>query len=275
MDATPLFTTDYSIADSTITTSKDIFAKVIQKEGDRETVRETKDIHIKYPVSAFAIAKKHGIDPLIFVELSMSGFWHLYKTAKELETNFVFGLKIRVCDDLKDKSDESVLTESNVIIFVKNSDGYLDLCRLFSKGSIDGFHRFPRLDWAHLNEMWTPNLELCIPFYSSFLARNLLKFKSCAVPNFKSIKTVTFFKERHDLPFDGLLHKTLEGYLKNHPQYDSMDTHSIYYYQDEDFKPYQTLKCFNNRSTIAKPNLNHFGSDKFSFQNFLKTKNDK
>lgn len=274
MDAIPLFSTDHSICDSILTLSKAIYKmEVTTNDKDEEIEKETDEVTIKPPASVFAIAKIHDIKPLYLVESSLSGFWGAYQTAKNLKIPMVFGYKVAVCGDMAVKTPDSVFSESNVIVFLKNAKGYQDLIKISSKASLEGFYYRPRIDWKVLNELWTPNLALGVPFYSSFIAKNLLRFKYCAFPNFDHIKDITFFNEEHGLPFDALITRSVKSYLNSitiGDKYPLVQAHSIYYYKDEDARALQTLKCIQKRATISKPNLDHFGSKEFSFESYTR-----
>ena len=83
----------------------------------------------------------------------------------------------------------------------------------------------------------------------------------------------TFFLEDNNLPFDHLLREKVVTYAEQH-QYPTEETQSIYYAKKEDFSAYQTYKCictrasFGRGSTLSKPNLDHCGSNEFSFESW-------
>lgn len=269
MPVQPIFTSDNSICDSILTLSKDIFKKVTEVKDGKEIVRETNEPEVKpdSPASIFAIAKCHGLEKACIVDSSMTGFWEAYKTSKALKLQLIFGLKICVTENLSKKDDASLLTDSNAIIMCKNSQAYYDIIKIVSEANVNGFYYRPRIDWTTLNAFWTDNLVLAFPFYSSFLAKNVMNNRHSAVPTLDKIKEPIFFREEHSLPFDQLLAEGLNAYCTSNG-YEIMDTHTIYYYKDEDSIAYQTLKCIHNRSTLSKPELGHFGSDKFSFEEY-------
>ena len=261
----PLFTTHYSKCDSILTLDGDVYKKDEKGNKTNEVI-----IDGERPVSLFAVARVHGLKELFITDNSLAGFWEAYKNAKEFGIPCYFGMKLVVCDDLKGKDDKDTSssrdTESTVIIFLKNSEAYKDAIKLYSKAAVDGFYYQPRLDWKTLNELWTPNLMLALPFYSSFLARNLLMFGRSIQPDIEKLNP-TFFLESHDLPFDGLLKETVLNYAKE-TGFTVQPTHSIYYYKTVDHLAYQVLKCIDNRTTLMKPELSHHGSDQFSFESY-------
>lgn len=257
MKTLALFSSDNSITDSCLTMS-------FQSESERP------DLKTLAPVGIFTIAKRHGLDRAFIVDTSMSGFWQAYKASKASEVPFVFGLKLCVCQDMTVKDGPSLATESNVIILIRNSDGYKDLVKISSKASLDGFYYRARIDWKTLNSMLTDNLSLAVPFYSSFIARNTMQYGHAATPEFK--EPPTFFVESHDLPFDELLRIRLNQYC----EYNGLTptaVHSCYYYSTSDSTAHQALKCIGKRTTLEKPQLENHSSDRFSFEAYLeKTK---
>ncbi len=267
-DITPLFTTHYSIRDSLLTLDGDIFKK--DDKGNK-----TKEIYIddKRPVSLFALAAVHKLPEVFIVDSSLAGFWEAYKNSKDLNIPFYYGLKLVVCADLNVKDEpgetQSADSESSVVIFLKNSEAYKDAIKIYSKAATDGIYKdVPRLDWKTLNSMWTENLSLTLPFYSSFLARNLLMFRRSIIPDIAKMNPI-FWLEDHKLPFDNMIAKSVKDYTAAHG-YEMQRAHSIYYHLAEDYIVYQTLKCIDKRSMLVKPELQHFGSREFSFDSYQK-----
>lgn len=246
MNIIPLFTTHYSIGQSILTL-------------ENET-----EIKSNSPVSVFAIAKQHKLTEINLVENTMSGFIEAYQNSKKHDLNLRFGLKLCVCEDITKKDDASFLTESNVIIWILNSNGYKDLLKIHNKAATDGFYYIPRTDWNELKEKITENLAISLPFYSSYVARNTLNFKHRAIPDFGNIIPIHHIQE-HDLPFDDLLRNKIEE-----SKLQTQKTHSVYYYKNEDIVPFTVFRCINNRSDYDSPGLSHFSSNRFSFESLNK-----
>jgi len=251
----PLFASDASLGRSILTSN----------ESESE-------INENSPVSIWTIAKVHNIDPVYVVETSFVNFISHYKNAQKEKKHLIFGIKFRVVSDAKQKSEESLLTESKIVVFMKNSAGYKDLVRLYSEfhGKEENFYYTGRGDWATLQKFWTDNLLLAIDFYDGFLASNLLQYEHKAIPEFGSIKPY-FFVESHELPFDSLIYDATKQYC-DATQDKMLNVHSIYYYRDSDIISYCTFRAIANRSSFEKPNLNGFSSDKFSFESYESTK---
>ena len=111
------------------------------------------------------------------------------------------------------------------------------------------------------------NLKFAIPFYDSFLHKNLTTFSNCMpeLPN-----QLWFFIEDNGLPFDKIIERKIKNYIKNNPA-QSAKVKSIYYENKEDIEAFQTYKCICNRqpgrqASLSNPRLDHFGSDRFCIE---------
>jgi DNA polymerase III alpha subunit len=235
----PLFTSHYSIGKSILTLD----------HPKKETPGGSR--------SVFSIAEDNGLSQVCLVENSLTGFPQALSTAKDLGIQLSFGLQLSICEQ-----------NHKVIIFAKNESGAKKLNEIYSRafsseeGCICG---------KTLLKMWTPrNLMLAIPFYDSFIYKNTMSFENCT-PDLSGLDPV-FFIEENNLPFDGLLKEKVETYAKAFNA-ETQLTKSIFYEKDEDVDTLQTYKCITSRrfgkSSLSKPNLDHFGSDEFSFESYL------
>lgn len=254
----PLFVSDASLGKSILTTD------------------EAKDIKDDAPVSIFSIAKTHHLEQIYLCENSFVSFNSAYKQADKLNKQLIFGIKFIITKDPLNKEDKSKLSDSNVIVWMKNSDGYYDLIKLFTAihGNADNyfwskfdFKSFYRGTWKILQEYVTDNLLLTIPFYDSFLHKNLLTYGAMAVPEFGKLMP-TFILEEHGLPFDSLVQKQVLEYVKEN-KFETINAHSIFYYRKSDCKAFQIFKCINERTKYDSPDANHFSSNEFSFESYL------
>ena len=227
-------------------------------------------------VSILDIAKKHNIERPLVIDSDISGFWQLFKNAKDAGQGYSYGCKIWACED---EADESGETDSRVSLVFKNDQAYYDFVKIYSRASTVGYKKGRRrISWRALQDLWTDNFHLCIPFYNSFLARNNLVYNSRAVPSFGKMRPI-FFLESHDLPFDGIIRDAVLKYTQEN-KYDTMAAHQVYYYKNEDVKSLTVLKCITNRrmeggATLERPELPHFSSDKFSFQSWCEANGEK
>jgi DNA polymerase III alpha subunit len=253
----PIFTSDASLGKSILSTD------------------EPKEIKDDASISIFSIAKAHNLEQIYLVENSMISFISAYKQSIKLGKQLIFGIKFIINPNPLNKEDSSKHNDSKVIVWIKNSDGYKDLIKLFTAihSNLDNyfwskfdFKSLYRGNWKVLNDHITDNLILSIPFYDSFLHKNLLTYGSMIVPQFGKLKP-TFILENHSLPFDNLLREYTINYCKEH-NYEYIEGHSIYYYLNSDVRAFQMLKCITNREKFEMPNMEYFCQDTFSFESY-------
>ena len=128
-----------------------------------------------------------------------------------------------------------------------------------------------------MNNIWTNDVELVIPFYDSFIFNNNLYLKKC-IPDFSDISP-TFWVERNNLPFDTLLERKVIKFSKS-LQRPVRLVKSIFYKNKDDAEALQTYKILCNRNfgkaaTLSNPRLEHFGSKEFCFESYLESKNER
>jgi DNA polymerase III alpha subunit len=251
MPTLPIFSSDHSI------------------NGSILTLDEPSEIKDNSPTSIFSIAKNHGLKEIFLVDRYFSGFIQAHKQVKSIGASLRFGIEFIICNDSHQKDEDSLLTECKVIVMMKNSNGYKDLIKLYTAIFTDkeAFYYRERGDWRVLKEHLTPNLQLIIPFYDSFIHRNLFEFGAHCLPDWANF-TPIFLIEEHGIPYDEQLKGAVLDFCKN--KYKYIDSHRCFYYNDVDFKAYLTLKCILGRKKFSKPNVEYLCSDKFSFEEFLK-----
>lgn len=251
MVVTPLFSTSTSLKEGGIFT--------LEKAGDRE---RTKRKH--GPISLCDLAKDEKMDQITLVESNFVNFMNAAKNLGDAKVQFRFGLRVVMCEDMTDKSEASLKTQSKLILFMRNSEAYKPLIKLFTKASTEGFYYVPRLDWKALKEMWSDDIILTLPFYSSFLAKNTLTFASIA-PDLPA-KPLLLKEIAQDLPFDSILEEAVNRYVAaNGCEIESVK--SIYYKNRDDAKKWLIWRCILDRgSTWDKPNQDHCTSKEFCYE---------
>lgn len=232
------------------------------------TVEDELEISNNSPVSIFSIAKKHDLNKLTIIDDSFIEFPRLFKYSQKNNIDIIFGLNLIICNDVNDKTEDSLFSNCKVSVLMKNTDGYKDLIKLNNaiNANANNFYYEPRGDWGILNKYLTNNLLLLIPSYNNFIHKNLLENGSC-IPSFIDVKPIITYSKM-DLPFDDILIKSLTNYSNNN-NYELLETHPIYYYRESDFKSYSVYRCILNRSKFNNPNIDFFCSDKFSFESYL------
>ena len=205
--------------------------------------------------SIFTIAKEKNLDTVYLVEKNPSSFPQALKNATECGLKLVYGLKLTVCQDMDDKSPESISTEHKMIFFARSGNGYKEgLMKMYSLAATRGnFGGLPRIDLKTARE-YIHHVYTVIPFYDSYIYQNLFNFGQCIVElDFPHVYAV----ESNDLPLDKLMAK------KVREAGEIIDVQSIYYKKREDLLAYVTYRAIQNKSSVDCPNLSGFGSGGF------------
>ena len=191
-------------------------------------------------------------EEVYFVEDSMTGFPEAFR---KFGDRLRFGLRFSMFNE--DRNEES---ESKMIAFANGDTGAKELYKLFTEQSD-----------IKIAKPWdsTKNLQYVVPFYDSFLHKNLTTFSNCVVD---LPSDVPFILEDNNLPFDCLIEDKILSYCKNHAN-KCLPGKSIYYETKEDVLAFQTYKLICNRRIgrtydLSNPGLDHFGSDEFCFESW-------
>ena len=245
--AIPLWKSQYSLGKSILT---------LYKAG------ESKEDE---PQSIIDLAKGLGLKRVTLVDDSISGFLEAQDSCLKSGLELQFGLKVVMCENIDNKTDESRNKEHKVVIFSRNEAGDKRMIKISTLSCCDGFYYYPRLDFARLKELWDDkDLLLGIPFYDSFIFNNNLTYGAC-VPDFGAIHPI-FFLEDNNLPFDHIVKARVLEYAGD--RYKTFQAQSIYYNKREDFLAYLTNRCIAKRTTLNKPNIEHCSSDEFCVEAF-------
>lgn len=224
------------------------------------TLEDPKEVEEGGPSSIFKIAKDAGLKEIYLLEDNISSFPLAFKVSKKV------GIPIRYGEMFYLKSSTPDSKETCKIgVFALNDDGFKELIRLHTKvyeaGETIGFEDLKSL---------SANLRLVIPFYDSFLHKSHFTF-NIFLYDFAALKPL-FFVEENGLPWDSKLAEIVKTYCQNNGC-DIVDVQSIYYEKAEDISAYMTYRLICDRKetrggTLEKPNIDGFGSDKFSWERF-------
>jgi len=233
------------------------------------TLEDPSKVSSEGPDSVFALSAKRPDDRFFIVDDCISGIMEALTVATKTKAKMTYGLRMTYLDDASDKSEASTKKESKIVLLMKNEKAYLDLIKLSTLASKDGFYYAPRLDSKMLKKIGTDNLVLVVPFYDSYLFRNNLETAS-VVPSFLGeFSDVYFSIENNDLPFDYLVDCLVRDAVSNIANAQVINTQSIFYGQKKDFLAYLTFRCIHNRTSLEKPNLDHMSSDAFCYEEYL------
>lgn len=203
----------------------------------------------KGPVSLCDLARDEKLAQLHLVASNFVDFMMAHKHLREVGCDLVFGLKLVICESMADKSEESLKSESKVVVFMREG-GYQRLIQLYTKASTDGFYYVPRLDWAALAALWSDDLTLALPFYSSFLAKNTLTF--AAITPRLPAPPIVLREVGQQLPFDHLLDQAVDRYVAANPC-EVQPCKSIYYRRRQDARNFLIWRSILERKTWDIP----------------------
>lgn len=204
---------------------------------------------------------------IVLVEDSFMGFLQANQSCKSLGIDLVFGLRIDIFEDQPEEKSKDNFHK--VVVFSKNSEGCKKLYKIYSESKFKENYSI-----QDLYSSWdSKNLDLFIPFYDSFLFKNLFLFNSfsCDFSEFNP----NFFIEDNELPYDFLLSDYIKEYC-NINSFNLLKAKSIYYNKRVDFDAFVCYKliCSRNsfsarKSSLDKPNLDHMGSREFCLESYL------
>jgi hypothetical protein len=218
------------------------------------------------PQSIVGLCKSAGLKECFGVSTNFHTFLEAWKNLKEEKISFRFGLQLTLCDDAKVHTDDSLKNEHKVIVFMKNSNAYVDLIRLYTACASDPTNRYylQRFDCKQLKQHWTDNLLLAIPFFDSCIHANMLRYGASIVPDFP-VKPMIFREVDSGVPFASLIDKALDLYNAD-GSHEEVKTKTIYYEKKDDLEAYITERARKARGSFSKPNLNYMCSPRFCFE---------
>jgi DNA polymerase III alpha subunit len=224
------------------------------------------------PVSIFAIAKKHSLDKLFVIDRSFLEFPKLYKNCNKYNIQLIFGISFLICNNSKNKNEESLFSNCRVAVVMKNSDGYVDLIKLNNRinANKESFYYESRGDWNDINELVTDNLQVFIEPYNNFLEKNFIFNGSC-VPDFGKIKPIMTYASM-DILYDQILIPKIKEYSKS-SGFELCQVWPTYYYTPNDFKAYSVLRSIDTRNKFNCPNIPFLSSNMFNYIDYLKYSN--
>lgn len=232
---------------------------------------EEKDYVEGGPTPIIKLAKEAGLKTVNFVSTNFRTFVAAYKICNKANIDLRFGLELIIADSL-DKNPESQNNESKAIIWMKNSNGYKDLIKIYSTihSNKDNKYYYYRGSWNMIKSLWTENLILSFPWADSFIAVNRLRYKASIVPDLSFTKNVIFFQELEtNLMEERLVNDALNNYLIANPSFEKNNVKSIYYEKPEDVKACIVFRTiFTDKASFSDPKLENFASDSFSFQSW-------
>lgn len=218
------------------------------------------------PQSIIELCKRAGLSQCFGVSTNFHTFLEAWKGCKDAGLHFCFGLELVMCNDAKLHTEESRASEHKIIVFMRNTAGYEDLIKLYTAchGNAENKYYRQRFDYPQLNALWTDNLLLAVPFFDSFLHRNILGYGSHIVPHMP-VNPILFREVATGVPFASLIDAALDNYCRA-GDHEQVRTKTIYYEKREDFAAYITYRAIQARTTFNVPNMDFMCSPRFCFE---------
>lgn len=251
----PIFKSHYSIGKSILTL----------EPSSKEPNKNGSD-------SIFQLCKDNNIQRVYLVEDSFGGALEAFENAKESNVELRFGWQVSCVSNVENKDDEEWETSHKLIIFCDSYKSYSNLVKLYTIANTEfACNGKARVDLNFLKNEWRDDFFLAIPFYDSFIYRNIMEKGRCIFN--KITNNIVAFTENNDMPFDYLIRKNIEQYCLSNG-IETIEAKSIYYKDRKDFNAFTVYKCMNRKTfgsgnSLDKPNIDHFGSEEFCFESFL------
>lgn len=210
------------------------------------------------------LCQKYNIKECFIVEDSISSIIGIHKALSKFDIKMNFGLSLNFVNDVS--LDNSTI-HKNIIFATGNS--YESLINLSTLAHVNYAHELvPRIDYNILKDNFHEDFVIAIPFYDSFLFKNLLTFSN-SIPSFGNIRPIVFLEE-NGLPFDYLVRDNAKKFAEL-MNYETWETKTILYEKKDDFLAWQVRKLMERKSfgsgnTLEKPNLDHCGSNEFCLE---------
>lgn len=217
----------------------------------------------------FRLAGDNRLDSVVLIEDMMIGFPEALRLSKKTGIKLIYGIRFDICNSLEESYEDIVSSRCKMIAIMKNDDGYKDLIKLYTS-----VHTNDKkcIDYKILRDIWdsSSNIDFGLPFYDSFIAKNCLTLSNC-LPDF-GIKSPFVCVENNCHPFDDIVQDRVKQYCSINENR-IVFCKSIYYENYDDFDSYTVYRLICGRSvygnsTLDKPNLPHFGSNKFCFEDW-------
>lgn len=229
---------------------------------------EEKDAEEGGPPLIIKMAKEAKLSEVYFVSTNFYSFRDACKRCEENNIKLIFGLQLLVTENSKDQSDNSSKGESKIIIWLKNSQAYYDIIKLYSAiyTDINNKYYHYRTDWKTIKQYWTDNFILSLPFFDSVIHNNLLKSGPTVVCDFPC-KPLILKEINSGLPFANLLEIEVEKYIAEN-NLEKIETKTIYYEKYIDFSAYLVYKAVDAKTVWSKPEMEFMCSNRFCFEDW-------
>lgn len=220
-------------------------------------------------------AKKMGMNAVAITDHgSMSGVVEFYKNCLKEGIKPLLGCEVYTVPPGKDityrPGKKKKYDYRHLVLIAKNWDGYVNLCRIVSKGWTEGFYEKPRVDFDIIKK-WHENI-ICL---SACLAGALPKLIMAGetdearkvASEYKSLFGDDYYIEVQDhmLADDAFVNRELIKIAKE-LDIKVVATNDCHYLEKKDARAHEVMLCMQMGNFLSDPKHFRFKSDEFYFK---------
>lgn len=216
------------------------------------TWAEEKDFKEGGPQSILTLCKQGNLKQCVFVSDTFYDYPLALRLTEKAGIQLIFGLELLMCPDRRDHSENSVNQNHRIIVFGKSAHSYRDLIKLYSAYRTDKESKYYkyRCDDQILNDNWSNNLTLALPFFDNFIAQNYLHYGANIIPKLPT-EDITIFREVNtEHPHEELINSALNEFNKD-KRYREQKTKTVFYEKREDIDAYTNFRAVQNDGSIT------------------------
>lgn len=200
----------------------------------------------------------------------MHGVINFYNECKKNNIKPLLGCELYVAPNSRFEKDKNN-KYYHLVVIAKDYEGYINLCKLSSRGFTEGFYSKPRVDKELLKEF--SNGLICLSACISGEVPKLIihdeyeKAKEVALEYQSIFGKENFFIEvqNHGIPEELKVNKEIVK-IANEIGAKIVATNDIHYINREDSEVQDVLKCISDKKQIDDPTRRRFYNDEFYFK---------
>jgi len=213
-------------------------------------------------------AKEDNMNSLAITDHgNMFGVFKFVNAANQNGLKPIIGCEFYLCGDHTDRKDR---TRYHQLLLVKNATGYKNLCKLCSKGYLDGFYYFPRIDKKLLKEFKEGLIATTCCLVAEIPRTILDRGAEEAEELFK--EWLDLFGEdyyvelqRHGIPDQDKVNTILLEWARKY-NVKVIATNDSHYVNEDDWEAHDILLCLQTGKDINDPSRFKFDNNQFFFK---------
>ncbi|MBE7014605.1 MAG: DNA polymerase III subunit alpha [Ruminococcaceae bacterium] len=210
-------------------------------------------------------AKTLGQDAIAITDHgNMFGAIEFYKCAKKNDIKPIIGCEVYVASKSRFEKDPNE-KYNHLILLCKNNEGYHNLMKLVSLGSLEGYYYKPRVDYELLMKYSEGLVCLTACLYGAFsqaLIDNNINEAEDVITTLKKIYKDDLYVELQDHNLKEqrmIINKQIELARKHNVKL--VATNDVHYIEKQDAFYQEVLMCIQMQKTLADEDRMKFGSD--------------